>query len=361
MLLLQKVFISLFFLSVVRGYCLECDILCTSEDCGEPFCTGLNITMGLLSPVKNVVDVMSEYLGPLEYFGSFIGATFQTFRFASNLTSYYNVIIITATTNENITLLDFIAKCQVSLLVAEYVIFGHSGYFQNCLGEKPYETLLRMTIPEWQEVARIRNATVVIFEWGAYGLSCSSYVALTKCYLSLMARLIVKVIIQCKVKGEFLTFVAHSLGAQILGYATYYYHLETGEKVAIFIGADPAGPLFNCEYTLFSRCIYYGYASYSLILHCDPWVMGTNNFHIGTTHVLSKFVTGNMQPTFSDVNPGYRHSYCLILLKKILLLQISGSFHSNCFDAFTLSNMGTPQTLSYDMLPGPKGYLLTQD
>ncbi|XP_031633918.1 uncharacterized protein LOC116347471 [Contarinia nasturtii] len=366
MLLLQKVFISLFFLSVVRGYCLNFeDSTCISEDLGPPICTGLNTTMSLLSPVKFAVDLLSPLFGPFGIIGSYVGSAFQPslYDFSSNQTAAlnYNVIIITATTNENITLLDFIAKCQVSLLVAEYVIVGHSGWHRNCYGRNSSETLLRMTIPEWQEVARIRNATVVIFEWGAYGLSCSSYIALCECQLSAMARLIVYVIIQCKVKGEFLTFVAHSLGAHILGYATYYYHLETGEKVAIFIGSDPAGPLFDWQYTIARRCVYYGYASYSLIIHCDPWVLGTNNFYTGTTHVLSKFVSGSMQPTFSDINPGYRHPYCLTLLKKILLLNISGSFHSNCSDAFTLNNMGTQQTLSYYMLPWQKGYFVTQD
>ncbi|XP_072742663.1 phospholipase A1-like [Anoplolepis gracilipes] len=64
----------------------------------------------------------------------------------------------------------------------------------------------------------------------------------------LMAKYVIQLIDECKIPLDKITFVGHSLGAHVCGFAAKHIQEETSYTIVRIFGADPAAPLFatNC-------------------------------------------------------------------------------------------------------------------
>lgn len=69
--------------------------------------------------------------------------------------------------------------------------------------------------------------------------------------------------------------IGHSLGSQILGYASSVYFNKSGEKLWRLTGLDPAGPCFSNSFI--EEQIHAGLAEYVEVYHCNAGGLGSTS------------------------------------------------------------------------------------
>lgn len=218
------------------------------------------------------------------------------------------------------------------------------GYNNNCFGTNPRETrnailrittfpsliflltiflsfyvntVLGWTYAEMQYLADSTNSDVIVVEWGFNGVACYGYVQITFCLLLKIAEFFAYLLIKCGIVIETLDLIGHSFGVQVLGYVC--------QRLAIFykrlawriIGLDPAGPFFGAPF----RCqgIRKLFVRYSIVFHCNPFVLGTGDPLIGHVIIFVNLKCKFCQPFCECIAcAGCCHSYCTKLYLAII-------------------------------------------
>lgn len=165
-----------------------------------------------------------------------------------------------------------------------------------------------------QIYADISNSTIIVVDWGFYGLSCYGYIQITLCLIGKITDFFAHLLNNCVVVEE-MDLIGHSIGAQLIGYVAQ--HLKSrGRQVNTAIGLDPAGPGY--EFGLRCQGIQTGCAKYSMVFHSNPCQLGTCDFTFGDVNVLLNPIHTYCQPGCTCfLNPGCSHSYVLQVFREL--------------------------------------------
>ncbi|KMQ90339.1 signal peptidase complex catalytic subunit sec11c [Lasius niger] len=128
----------------------------------------------------------------------------------------------------------------------------------------------------------------------------------------LMAKYVVSLIGECKIPLNNITFIGHSLGAHVCGFAAEHIQKSNLVKISLIIGLDPAAPLFE-----FNKCedrLCKSDATHVITLHTSP--LGISK-PIG--HVHLQFNGGTTQPDCGlDLGFACSHSKSIVYLANSL-------------------------------------------
>ncbi|XP_029680014.1 phospholipase A1-like isoform X1 [Formica exsecta] len=123
----------------------------------------------------------------------------------------------------------------------------------------------------------------------------------------LMAKYVITLITDCKIPLDNITFVGHSLGAHVCGFAAKNIHNLGYGKMPLIIGADPAAPLFGwnkCENRLCKTD-----AIHVIIVHTSLLGMQSN---MGDVDL--RFNGGKEQPNCAPLDLSCSHTRSMVYL-----------------------------------------------
>ncbi|CAL1679554.1 unnamed protein product [Lasius platythorax] len=127
----------------------------------------------------------------------------------------------------------------------------------------------------------------------------------------LMAKYVVSLIGECKIPLNNITFIGHSLGAHVCGFAAKLIQKSNLVKISLIIGLDPAAPLFE-----FNKCedrLCKSDATHVITLHTS--ILGIPK-PIG--HVNLQYNDGKKQPDCSLIDIPCAHSKSIVYLANLL-------------------------------------------